>query len=166
MPSLATSAALLEQQALPEFAVNSESRSWGVILSVEGDLDRTNVAEVQREAESERTRADGPLRSGGLLVLDLSRTTFMDTSGLRLIHDLHRGSASGTTARLVVVGTPRVARVLALAPSHSDVVVVTVEAAEAVAARARGGGGRAVGARRASGGGGSICRGHSLGARW
>jgi anti-anti-sigma factor len=79
-----------------------------VRLALRGELDLSSVTKV--EDELKRVEADGP----GVIVLDLSRLTFLDSTGLRcLVTADQRARESGR--RLVLVrGPDPVQRVFAI----------------------------------------------------
>jgi anti-anti-sigma factor len=85
---------------------------------VRGEIDRATVEVVRREAYRQ-IELHGPRLS-----LDLVRTSFMDSSGLRLIEALRRRTSEQGGALLLVVASYGVRRLLAIAPPSSDVLVV------------------------------------------
>jgi anti-sigma B factor antagonist len=98
------------------FAVSAEKPEGGVPrLSVQGEIDRATVDVVRRHAERQ-IELHGPR-----LVLDLARTSFMDSSGLHLIETLRRSTSEQGGALVVVVETYAVCRLLEIAPPPSDV---------------------------------------------
>lgn len=101
----------------PPFAVSSVTLGGRTVVSVQGELDRGTIALVRREVERRRACRT-------LLTLDLSATTFMDASGVRLIEELDAGQAAASAALAVVVATRPVRRVLELAPPPERVRVV------------------------------------------
>jgi anti-anti-sigma factor len=100
------------------FAVSAEKPGPGALrVSVQGEIDRSTVDVVRRQA-NRQIELHGPG-----LVLDLVRTSFMDSSGLHLIEAL-RGRTSEPGALVLVVATYGVRRLLEIAPPPSDVLVV------------------------------------------
>jgi anti-anti-sigma factor len=97
-------------------------------ISVEGEVDRTSVELLRQEGESQLEE------HGTSLVLDLSRTTFMDSAGLRLIEALHRLARERGGELVVVVASYPVRRLLELAPPPASVRVILEHAAEDLAA--------------------------------
>jgi anti-anti-sigma factor len=87
-------------------------------VSVQGEIDRATVDLVRRHARRQ-IGLHGPR-----LVLDLARTSFMDSSGLRLIEALRRSTSERGGAIVVVVATYGVRRLLEIAPPAGDVRVV------------------------------------------
>jgi anti-sigma B factor antagonist len=91
------------QTARP-FAVEVSAAEFGTVVTVTGEVDIATSPQL-RAALAERPQA------GGLLVLDLTAVTFMDSSGLSVILTLQRDTvASGE--RLAVVCPPGPARLL------------------------------------------------------
>jgi anti-anti-sigma factor len=87
-------------------------------VSVRGEIDRATVDVVRRHARHQ-IALHGPR-----LILDLARTSFMDSSGLQLIEALRRRTSERGGAIVVVVATYSVRRLLEIAPPASDVRVV------------------------------------------
>ena len=80
-----------------EFAVDREARASGTLLGLRGELDIA-TAKVLREQVQE-VLATPPQR----LVIDLSATSFIDSSGCReLLNAAKSGSAAGVPTALVV----------------------------------------------------------------
>jgi anti-anti-sigma factor len=107
---------------MKRFAVSVEQPGSGAPrVSVQGEMDRSTV-DVVRRAANRQIEHHGPS-----LVLDLVRTSFMDSSGLHLIEALrHRTSEQGG-ALVLVVATYGVRRPLEIAPPPSDVLVVVAQ---------------------------------------
>lgn len=86
-----------------------EQRDRVLVARVDGEVDSSNAAEL-RLALSERLPS-----AASALVLDLSRTTYLDSSGVQLLFDLGRRLAARRQAiRLVVPDRAPVRRVLEL----------------------------------------------------
>ncbi len=86
-----------------------EERDGVVIASVEGEIDSSNASDL-RLALSDRLPS-----SSSALVLDLSRVTYLDSSGIQLLFDLGRRLAARRQAiRLVVPERAPMRRVLEL----------------------------------------------------
>jgi anti-anti-sigma factor len=101
------------------FAVSTEEAESGAPrVSVRGEIDKATVDVVRREA----FRQIEPHGPG--LVLDLVRTSFMDSSGLHLIEALRRRTSEQGGALVLVVASYGVRRLLGIAPPSSDVLVV------------------------------------------
>jgi len=78
------------------FNLRTERRGDSVVIGLDGDVDIQVAQQVRSElAEIEAT-------SPPILVLDLSRTTFLDSSGMALIAAAH-GRAQDEGRRMVVV---------------------------------------------------------------
>ena len=104
---------------MKRFAVSVEPPGSGVRrLSVQGEIDRSTVDVVRREA-NRQIELHGPR-----LVLDLVRTSFMDSSGLHLIEALRRRTSEQGGSLVLVVASYGVRRLLEIAPPRSDVLVV------------------------------------------
>jgi anti-anti-sigma factor len=88
--------------------VQTEERDGLVHLALKGELDLSTVGKVQEELR--RVEASGP----PVLVLDLSKLTFLDSTGLRcLVTADERGREAGR--RVVIVrGPDPVQRVFAI----------------------------------------------------
>jgi anti-anti-sigma factor len=101
------------------FAVSAEHPGPGAPrVSVQGEIDRSTVDVVRRQA-NRQIELHGPR-----LVLDLVRTSFMDSSGLHLIEALRPRTSEQGGALVLVVATYGVRRLLEIAPPPSDVPVV------------------------------------------
>ena len=89
-------------------AVQTEERDGLIHLALRGELDLSTVGKVQEELR--RVEASGP----PVLVLDLSKLTFLDSTGLRcLVTADERGREAGR--RVVIVrGPDPVQRVFAI----------------------------------------------------
>jgi anti-anti-sigma factor len=112
------------------FAVSAEEPGAGAPrVSVRGEIDKATVDMVRREAYRQ-IRLHGPR-----LVLDLVRTSFMDSSGLQLIEALRRRTSEQGGALILVVATYGVRRLLGIAPPSSDVLVVTARSQRDAAVR-------------------------------
>jgi anti-sigma B factor antagonist len=79
--------------------VTTQDSGGQVTVSLKGELDLSSVGKVEEELK--RVEADGP----SLLVLDLSRLTFLDSTGLRAVVTADE-RARGDGRRLVVVRGP------------------------------------------------------------
>jgi anti-anti-sigma factor len=88
--------------------VQTEERDGLIHLALKGELDLSTVGKVQEELR--RVEASGP----PVLVLDLSKLTFLDSTGLRcLVTADERGREAGR--RVVIVrGPDPVQRVFAI----------------------------------------------------
>lgn len=60
------------------FKVRSEQQDGVFVVTVEGELDMNTAADLERELE-------GPLAAAGVLLIDLSRCEFIDSTGIALI---------------------------------------------------------------------------------
>jgi len=101
------------------FAVSVEHPGAGAPrVSVQGEIDRSTVDVVRRQA-NRQIELHGPR-----LVLDLVRTSFMDSSGLHLIEALRPRTSEQGGALVLVVATYGIRRLLEIAPPPSDVLVV------------------------------------------
>jgi len=104
---------------MKRFAVSAEKPGSGAPrVSVQGEIDRSTVDVVRRQAHRQ-IELHGPG-----LVLDLVRTSFMDSSGLHLIEALRGRTSEQGGALVLVVATYGVRRLLEIAPPPSDVSVV------------------------------------------
>jgi anti-anti-sigma factor len=98
-------------------------------VSVQGEIDTATVDVVRRQAQRQ-IELHGPR-----LVLDLVRTSFMDSSGLQLIEALRRRTSEQGGALILVVASYGVRRLLGIAPPPSDVLVVVARSQRDAAAR-------------------------------
>jgi anti-anti-sigma factor len=91
-------ATLRRVDAPPTLALACRRVEQVTVLSVAGEVDLATAPALEREALRVLHRAHGRL------ILDLSATTFMDLSGLRLVERLaHTASALGGQLALVAV---------------------------------------------------------------
>jgi anti-sigma B factor antagonist len=115
---------------MKRFAVSVEQPGSGAPrVSVQGEIDRSTVDVVRRQAHRQ-IELHGPG-----LVLDLVRTSFMDSSGLHLIEALRRRTSEQGGALVLVVATYGVRRLLEIAPPPSDVSVVVARSQRDAAVR-------------------------------
>ena len=104
---------------MKRFAVSAEKPGSGAPrVSVQGEIDMATVDVVRRQAHRQ-IELHGPG-----LVLDLVRTSFMDSSGLHLIEALSRRTSAQGGAFVLVVATYPLRRLLEIAPPPSHVLVV------------------------------------------
>ena len=104
-----------------QFSVAREDLPEGTVLSVHGDLDIATVTTLRAEVED-------VLEAGRRLCLDLTPTTFIDSTGCReLVRAARGGQAAGTAVELLVPPDNwRVRRVVdfmqfgALLPVHDE----------------------------------------------
>jgi anti-sigma B factor antagonist len=77
----------------------------GLLLSVEGEFDLSTAEQVQRSAEP-------AISAGCPLLLDLSRCSFIDSTGLRAVLKIHRGltNGEGSSAPMAVVARSDIRR--------------------------------------------------------
>ncbi len=100
------------------------------VMTVRGEIDLSTVAQLHRAATRLLASADGRL------ILDLSETSFMDLSGVRVVERLSRLAAASGGGFAVVAVTWGVRRILALAAHPWLVVTADLGTAlEAVADR-------------------------------
>jgi anti-sigma B factor antagonist len=86
------------------FAVDASAADFGTLVDVAGEVDIATSSKL-RAALAARPR------TGGLLVMDLTAVTFLDSSGLSVILDLQR-EAAAAGEQLAVVCPPGAARLL------------------------------------------------------
>lgn len=91
-------------QPVRPFAVAVQATDYGTLVAVTGEVDIATSPQL-RAALAARPKA------GGLLVLDLTRVTFMDSSGLSVVLSLQRDTAAAGE-RLAVVCPSGPARLL------------------------------------------------------
>jgi anti-anti-sigma factor len=92
-----------------EFRVEVEPDREAVRVCPIGDVDLSTVDEVRAQVED--------LTAAGFkrVVLDLRQTTFLDSTGLRLVLDTHTASANDGTEFAVIAGPPEVQRAFEVA---------------------------------------------------
>jgi anti-anti-sigma factor len=92
-----------------EFRVEIEPDRDAVRVCPIGEIDLSTVGEVRAQLDE--------LRSAGFsrLILDLRRTTFLDSSGVRLALDVHTASAADGTEFAIVPGPQDVQRTFEVA---------------------------------------------------
>jgi anti-anti-sigma factor len=101
-----------------EFFVTRRRLQDGVLLSLRGELDLTTAS----VAEDELAAAE---RSHQLVVLDLRKLSFMDSTGLGLIVFAQRRARESGHRFVVVQGPPQIQRVLELTGLTAWVEVVS-----------------------------------------
>jgi anti-anti-sigma factor len=90
------------------FEVTIEQRAGGVYVTLSGELD---ISTAQRlEDDLRRVEADGP----ELIVLDLQRLSFMDSTGLRLLITADMRARQAERRVVIVQGNEMVQRVMRL----------------------------------------------------
>lgn len=92
-------------EAEPTFAVSVRAGGDRTVVAFTGDLDIAG-------AEEAREALIGAQSGGGVVLLDLRGLRFMDSSGLRVVLEAHRRSASG--GRLEIATNEGVRRVFDL----------------------------------------------------
>src|SRR5687768_9776369 len=87
-----------------EFRVEVEPDREVVRVCPIGDVDLSTVAELRAQLED--------LTTAGFerVILDPRRTTFLDSTGLRLVLDAHSASAADGTEFALIAGSPEVQR--------------------------------------------------------
>jgi anti-anti-sigma factor len=92
-----------------EFRVEIEPDRDAVRVCPVGEIDLSTVGEVRAQLDE--------LRSAGFsrLILDLRRTTFLDSSGVRLAFDVHTASAADGSEFAIVPGPHDVQRTFEVA---------------------------------------------------
>ena len=91
-----------------DFSVEVHRRERVVVVAPAGEID---VATVERLREPLHAAEE----NAGVVVLDLRRVGFMDTSGLQLVFDEQRRSAQSTFEFVVVRGSPQLQRLFDIA---------------------------------------------------
>ena len=104
------------------FVRTAEPDSGAARVSVHGEIDMATAGAVLTRA-LRQIDLHGPS-----LVLDLTRTSFMDSSGLHLIEALRRRTCGQGGELVLLVATHCVQRLLEIAPPASDVQVVSTSA--------------------------------------
>jgi anti-sigma B factor antagonist len=103
-----------------QFSVRTAEPGSGIPrVSVHGEIDMATAGAVLARA-LRQIELHGPS-----LVLDLTRTTFMDSSGLHVIEALTRRTCGHGGGLVLVVATDGVRRLLEIPPPSSYVHVVT-----------------------------------------
>ena len=105
----------------PEFQITSESAAGGVCVRVRGELD-LDSAERLRDAAAEAFAA-----GAGELTLDLRGLTFMDSSGLRMLLDVHRQAERQSVTLYIVRPPSPAANVLEMTGTDSRLPLVDAE---------------------------------------
>jgi anti-anti-sigma factor len=90
------------------FEVTIEEHAGGALVAIQGELDISNASTLEEHLQ--RAEADGP----GLLVMDLSRLDFMDSTGLRLLISADQRARAAGRRFVLVRGNQMVQRVLRL----------------------------------------------------
>jgi anti-anti-sigma factor len=121
-------------ERLAELAV--EEHGDVAVVRVEGEIDISNVTSIADEVM--RRMEDGAQS----LVLDLSPTTYVDSSGLRLLFELQRRLGEAHRGLCVVVPEDAPVRRLLALTRVEDILPIVGSVEEALAAqRSRGDGG-------------------------
>ena len=122
--------------------VSRDHRNGVDVVRVRGEVDLVNAEAVQTAVEATRT---------SVVVLDLTGVAYLDSSGLRAIDRGHRNLTTGSRTLVIVPGGAASKRTLVIvsAPDspagwtlrvagfRSDLLVASLDAALASAARAR-----------------------------
>ena len=110
--------------------VSRDDRDGVDVVRVRGEVDLVNAEAVQTAVEATRTP---------VVVLDLTGVAYLDSSGLRAIDRGHR-QLTTCSRTLVIVSAPDspAGWTLRVAGFRSDLLVASLDAALASAARARG----------------------------
>jgi anti-anti-sigma factor len=95
-------------RAVTILEVESEERNGLVHVALRGELDLSTVAKVQEELD--RVDADAP----PLVVLDLSKLSFLDSTGLRCVITASERARDAGRRFVVVRGPDPVQRVFAI----------------------------------------------------
>jgi anti-anti-sigma factor len=114
-----------------ELTFDFDHRGDVVVARLDGEIDSSNAGELQGALAAQVPR------TASVLALDLSRVTYLDSSGIELLFELGRGlAARRQVIRLIVPETSPVRRVLELcavesvAPIDGDLTAVLAAAAE------------------------------------
>ena len=86
------------------------------VVSAHGDIDLSTLAKATAALDAARPGAG----AGGVLILDMRRVGFMDTSGLRLVIEEQRRAARAGYRFAVVRGPSRVQRLFEIAGLAGD----------------------------------------------
>ena len=101
----------LSEEPRAELVLTQRQLRGCAVMFVRGEIDIATVEQLERAGTRLLENGDGRL------VLDLSETTFMDLSGVRVIERLSRLASDTGGSFVVIAVTPAVRRILALA-SH------------------------------------------------
>ncbi len=113
-----------------EIEVVSRRLRDGVVIEVSGEVDLATARAVEREL----LRAE---ESHGQVALDLSKTSFMDSTGLKMIVAANKRLRDRGGRLLVVQGAPQIRRLLELTrvADHVELLDDPVELERSMAAR-------------------------------
>ena len=96
----------------------SRRQDGGIGIALSGELDLSTLDQLQ--AELDQTLDGRP----ELVVLDLRKLTFLDSSGLRAVLSLHAGLQEQAGRLVLVQGPRRVHRVLELTRADDELEIV------------------------------------------
>ena len=96
----------------PEFAVSARAAGGAYVVMPEGELDLGTVDELQAALSARPDTCHH-------LVLDLSRLTFFDTTGMRLVVETLQGAHRAGISLALVRGSEDVQRLFTLAGMES-----------------------------------------------
>jgi len=90
------------------FGVEVRDGEQGIVIGVSGELDLASSPELERELE--RTTASG----AELLIIDLRKLEFMDSTGLSVLVRAHQKATQSGKRLAIVKGPQQVQRLLSL----------------------------------------------------
>lgn len=96
----------------------SHRQDGGITLGLSGELDLSTLEQLEAALD------DGVRGTSDLVVVDLRKLTFLDSSGLRVILALHAGLREEGGRLVVVKGPRRVHRVLELTGADQELELV------------------------------------------
>ena len=101
------------------FELQTTQEPYGLHAALSGEIDLSTVEQVESGLR------DAIQNGAGVVAVDLREVSFLDSSGLRLLLQLHK-DLDGSGRRLVVVQGPRrVARVFELTGADSELEFVS-----------------------------------------
>jgi anti-sigma B factor antagonist len=97
-----------QTQGMPEFSYSIDRDGPEPVLRLSGDIDIAAVAKLEAGLE----QATDEATTG--LVLDMSGVTFIDSSGLRVLAELHKRQSGGAGSLTIRTPSSPVVRILEL----------------------------------------------------
>ncbi len=86
------------------FGVSEEDDGGSVVVSLDGEIDVAAAPTVRERLEAAAERA-------GVLVIDLSEVSFIDSTALGVLIGIHKQCADSATPMRLVVSEPRILKV-------------------------------------------------------
>jgi anti-anti-sigma factor len=86
----------------PAARIDVEPQGWRTLITVTGEVDLSNADELRRQAEAS-------VREAQAVVIDLSAVEYLDSQGVRVLHDVARRLATEDVPLTVVAPSESIA---------------------------------------------------------